>query len=145
MELAEAQRLARRLMDAHGLTRWDLTFDRAKRRAGKTDFTARSISLSAPLVSMYDDDAVRDVVLHEIAHARVGYGHGHDATWKAEAQRIGATPRASITNGPRLPAPYIGTCPHGHRVERFRRPTKPVSCAKCSPTFRPEYMLTWNT
>lgn len=143
MELGDVEAMARSLMRTHGLTSWGFRFDRAKRRAGKTDFSGRYISLSAPLMALYDDDAVRDVILHEIAHARVGSGHGHDATWKAEARRIGATARASITDGPHVPAPYVGTCPRGHRVERFRLPRRPVSCGKCSRTFNPANILTW--
>lgn len=136
---------ARHLMDRHGLAAWTLSFDRAKKRAGITNFSHNAISLSAPLMAIYTPDQVRDVILHEIAHARVGAGHAHDAVWKAEARRLGAHPRASISDGPHVPAPYVGICPRGHRIERFRRPTRPFSCARCSRTFDPRFLFTWNT
>jgi predicted SprT family Zn-dependent metalloprotease len=95
------------------------------------------------LAAVASEAQVRDVILHEIAHVRVGHAHHHDAVWKEEARRLGATPRATLTDGPSLPAPYVGTCPRGHRMERFRRPPGPVSCAVCASSFRPEYVITW--
>ena len=143
MDLQIVQQLARGLMDSHGLEQWDLVFDRARRRAGMTRYNHRVISLSQPLMQLYDETQVRDVVLHEIAHARVGTGHGHDATWKKEARRLGTPARASISEGPRAPAPYVGRCSNGHEVERFRLPRGARSCATCSKTFDSRYLLTW--
>ncbi len=143
MDLQIVQQLARVLMDSHGLEQWDLVFDRARRRAGMTRYNDQIISLSRPLMQLYDEKQVRDVVLHEIAHARVGTGHGHDEMWKKEARRLGTPPRASITEGPRAPAPYVGRCPNGHEVERYRLPRGVRSCATCSKIFDHRYLLTW--
>lgn len=143
MDLQIVQQLARDLMDSHGLGQWNLTFDRARRRAGMTRYNDRVISLSRTLMQLYDEQQVRDVVLHEIAHARVGTGHGHDAAWKEEARRLGTPDRASITDGPRAPAPYVGRCPNGHQTERFRLPLGERSCAVCSKSFDRRYLLEW--
>ena len=96
MDLLHVHKLARGLMDTHGLEQWGLVFDRARKRAGMTKYGDQVISLSQPLMSIYNEKQVRDVILHEIAHARVGSGHRHDEVWKKEARRLGATPRASI-------------------------------------------------
>ncbi|AWE41489.1 SprT-like domain-containing protein [Actinobaculum sp. 313] len=109
--------MARHLMDMHGLQGWDLRFDRARRRAGQTNFTDRFISLSAPLLALYDEDLARQVILHEIAHARVGYGHGHDRVWKAEAEQLGASPTATLHEAPKFP----------------RRGSAPAPWARCTP------------
>lgn len=143
MDLQIVQQLARGLMDRHGLEQWGLVFDRARRRAGMTRYQEQVISLSRPLMQLYDENQVRDVILHEIAHARVGTGHGHGAVWKQEARRLGTPPRASITEAPRPPAPYLGRCPSGHEVERFRLPRGARSCATCSKGFDRRYLLTW--
>lgn len=143
MDISDVRVLARELMDQNGLADWDLTFDNAKRRAGLTNFTARTISLSRAFMSLYSEAGVREVVLHEIAHARVGKAHAHNFTWKAEASRLGAAPQAQLTSGPTPPAPYIGICPNGHRIERFRKPRRTMSCAKCSRTFNPAYTFSW--
>ncbi len=143
MDLPTALTLARTLMDAHGLTRWELTLDHAKRRAGQTNFTRRCISLSRHFLALYDESRVREVVLHEIAHALVGPDHAHDGIWRATAAQIGARPQRCITDGPRPKAPYRGTCINGHTIERYRLPRRPISCATCSARYNPAYAFTW--
>lgn len=143
MELHDAYMLARDLLELHGLGHWNITFDRARRRAGLTNYNTSTISLSRPLTLLFDPDDVREVILHEIAHALVGSEHAHDAVWKAEAARIGATPSASLKNTPQIPHRYIGVCPAGHVLYRHRRTRKLVSCAACSPVFDVDNLIMW--
>ncbi len=144
MDRDEARRLARELMDAHGLGEWTLTFDRAKRRAGMCRSDRREISLSGPLTEVHSAAEVRDTVLHEIAHALVGPGHGHDAVWRREALRIGGSGRrCSSTAEPTIEGDWVGICPAAHRVTRHRRPARPMSCSRCLPTFDPAHLLEW--
>ena len=143
MELQAAYTMAREMLDSHGLHEWDLAYDRARRRAGLTNFTTGTISLSRPLTQLFSEEDVRETVLHEIAHALVGPGHNHDAMWKREAARIGATPRALLSGGPQVPARYIGLCPACHTIHRHRRSRRPQSCAVCCPMFNPDYLFTW--
>ncbi|WP_141676087.1 SprT-like domain-containing protein, partial [Actinomyces oris] len=96
MNLPDVLSLAHSLMEEADVGDWDLAFDRARRRAGQTDHARRRITLSRHLMSLYDETQVRETILHEIAHARVGPSHGHDAVWAAEATRLGATGRRLI-------------------------------------------------
>ncbi|AEG43297.1 SprT-like domain-containing protein [Isoptericola variabilis] len=144
MDLHDAQRLARELMAEHGLDGWRFRFDRARRRAGVCRHDRREIGLSAPLTALYSEADVRETLLHEIAHALVGAKHGHDAVWRATAVRIGASGRRLVSDeAPRVEGDWVGTCPAGHRVTRFRRPARPQACARCSSTFDPRFLLTW--
>lgn len=144
MEREDAARLARGLMAEHGLTGWTFRFDRARRRAGLCRYDRREISLSGPLAELYDEADVREVVLHEIAHALAGARHGHDAVWRATARSIGSTGRRVVREGsPEVEGDWVGVCPAGHRVTRFRRPQRPQACARCSPVFDRRYLLTW--
>jgi hypothetical protein len=132
MDLGEAHRLARTLMDRHGLTDWQLRFDRAKRRAGMCRHHDRTISLSAPLAVLHEEAEVRETVLHEIAHARVGAAEGHSDRWRAEALRIGSNgERCLSADTPSVPGDWRGVCPRGHVVERHRRPERVALCARC--------------
>ena len=144
MEIPQVLALARALMDEHGVGDWELTLDRARRRAGLTDHARHRISLSRALMELYDADEVRETVLHEIAHARVGAAHGHDAVWRAEAVRLGASGRRLVPReAPQVAGRWVGTCPAGHTVSRLRRPTTPLACARCSRRFRLANLLTW--
>ncbi len=88
MNTTAALRLARALLDEHGLRDWRVALDRAKTRAGVTVFGTRTISLSAPLTRVHTEDEVRQTILHEIAHALVGPVHGHAEVWKAKAREL---------------------------------------------------------
>ena len=46
------------------------------------------ITISKPLAELNDDETVKQVVLHEIAHALTP-GHGHDTTWKQKCLELG--------------------------------------------------------
>jgi hypothetical protein len=42
-------------------------------------------------------------------------------------------------------AKWLGACPSGHEIVRFRRPGKPVSCAKCDRRFNTSYLISWRS
>ena len=144
VHLPDVLALARSLMATHGLEDWELDLDRARRRAGQTDHARRRITLSRHLMRLYDEAEVRETILHEIAHARVGASHGHDAVWQAAARRIGSTGRRLVDpHAPRVEGRWRGTCPAGHTVTRMRRPSVPLACAVCARSFRVENLLEW--
>ena len=145
MNLPAVLILARALMEEAGVGDWELGFDRARRRAGQTDHARRRLTLSRHLMLLYDEAQVRETILHEIAHARVGPQHGHDAVWAAEATRLGATGRRLVdAQAPRLRGRWVGRCPAGHEVDRMRRPGSPVSCSRCAARFSMEHLLSWS-
>ncbi|MEE6272082.1 SprT-like domain-containing protein [Georgenia sp. MJ206] len=144
MDLEAARTMGVELMAVHGLSGWTLEFDDAKVRAGLCRFDRRTISLSRPLTVLYGRSQVRETLLHEIAHALAGPGHGHGAVWRATARRIGSTgARCVAPEAPRAPAPWVGTCPNGHSVTRHRQPARASSCTRCSRDFSPDLLFTW--
>ncbi|UFU03246.1 SprT-like domain-containing protein [Ruania suaedae] len=144
MELEAAWTLGRGLLDQHGLTDWRLAFDSARRRAGLCRYDRRTISLSRHLVPLHDEAAVRETVLHEIAHALAGPRSGHGQKWREIAVRIGASGQRCLPpDAPAPPAPWEGRCRAGHVHQRFRRPARPMACARCARRFSPEHLITW--
>ena len=87
-------KMARRLMDEHGLTGWTFAFVEAKRHLGDCHFRHRVIRISRTHGLEGNEEQIRDTMLHEIAHAIAGREAGHGRLWKATARRIGATPWA---------------------------------------------------
>lgn len=145
MDVMVVADLARREMARAGLTPgWSLTWDHARRRAGYCSYKDKKISLSKPLMALYDEAQVREVIAHEIAHALVGPSHGHDRVWAAEARRLGSTGRPSLSADlPRPPAPWRGICPNGHTYERYRRPAQKASCSRCHRGYDRRFLITW--
>lgn len=144
MRTDDATAMAEALLQEHLPASWGFAFDRAVRRAGACDYERRRITVSRHLVERAAVDEVRQVLLHEIAHAQAGHRAAHGPRWRAAAERLGYT-------GGRLHeepiaedrATWTGTCPAGHEHHRFRRPTRPSSCARCSPRFSRSALITW--
>ena len=136
---------ARQALDGAGLPKWQVTWDRARRRAGACDHTRRTLSFSSVLLPLYPEPVVRDVVLHEVAHALAGARAGHGPKWKRVAANLGASPKAQLPGW--LPQPlarWVGTCPAcGAERRLHRRPTRVSACASCSPTFNFDYAHQW--
>jgi len=144
MDLGAAHEMGTELLARHGLVGWTVTFDDAKRRAGVCRYGERVIGLSAPLTRLSAPEAVRDTLLHEVAHALAGPEHAHDAVWAATAAAIGGTAQRCLPeDAPRVTAPWLGVCPAGHTHERHRRPERVAACATCSSAFSVDHLLEW--
>lgn len=144
MDLRDAFALAEDLLDHHGLGAWSVQYDGAKRRAGICRFGPKVIGLSAPLTALHSDADVRDTVLHEIAHALAGPRHGHDATWREIASRIGCSGERCVSEGaPTVEPAWLGVCAAGHTTGRHRRPERVLTCARCCPRFDLAHVLSW--
>ncbi len=138
-------RLAEELIALHLPGRgWSFAFDTAKRRAGACDYTRRRITVSRYLAAMWDEEDVRQTLLHEIAHALAGHKAAHGPRWRAVAQGIGYT-GDRLHHGPIAEerAAWVGTCSGGHVHYRFRRPQSALSCGLCARGFSRAALITW--
>ena len=136
MNLHEAQRLARQLMDKHGLADWSFRFDRSRKRFGMCAAARRLISMSAYLTHLNSEAKVRDTILHEIAHA-LEPGDGHGTRWKARCLALGAKPvrcysSAEIVTPPQPSAAYsIGCTTCQWWSDRRRILGRRLICRRC--------------
>lgn len=125
---------------------WRLEFDSSKRRFGRCSYGPRVISLSRALVALNDEKTVGATIRHEIAHALVGPGHGHDQTWYLMALRCGDDGKRCYSDDTveTPPAPWQATCKKCGAVAKKHRVPKPgrqVSCGRCSKRFDPGNLL----
>lgn len=151
MNLQKARGIARALMNEHGLEDWGLEFDTAKRRFGACHYTKRKITFSTELTKLNEAEDFIDVVLHEIAHAKVGSGHGHNRAWKLEALRVGASPTRCVDNDNiKEPEPkWFLVCPNcDNKQGRYRKAKRKhrAACGDCCRAynggrFSEEYIL----
>ena len=128
--------LARELLAAYGLTGWSFRLNRSKVNLGLCRYGPRTVELSSPFVEHNPEEVVRDTLLHEVAHALVGAGHGHDAAWKAMCLRVGARPERLSFEAAMPEGRWRATCGGCGLVHhRHRRPKRMVGwwCCRCGP------------
>ncbi len=144
MELKDARNLALELMQAHGVGHWNFKFDRATRRFGLCTFTTKTLSLSAPLTELNDEDKIGNVILHEIAHALAGSKAGHGPAWRAVHRSLGGNARRT-ESGVIPPSRYTAVCPKCKTTHnRQRVATRRLWCA-CVGRYNltEELLLVW--
>lgn len=145
-DLDQVRAWAHELIEQHLDSRvWSFAFDHAKMRAGLCDFGKKRISLSRYLAARYDDDEVKQVLLHEVAHALAGAKAGHGTKWRTIARELGYDgSRTHDGSAAADLAPIVGYCPAGHEFYRFRVATRPLSCGRCGRGFNRDNLITWH-
>jgi predicted SprT family Zn-dependent metalloprotease len=124
--------------------KWSFAFDSAKKRLGECKWETNEISLSRYFVDLHSLDEIRQVLLHEVAHALSGPNAGHNKKWKDTATRIGY--RHEKISGEEIgnaTAKFVGTCPNGHKAFRHRKPKSELSCSRCARRFDRRFLITW--
>lgn len=92
MKTEQAIAMALRLMKKHNLSHWTLVLDNSKNNSGYVIHKSKHLGLSQFFLSRDSTHAVRDTILHEIAHALLPRNVMHGAKWKALAKKLGAVP-----------------------------------------------------
>ncbi|MBX3195641.1 MAG: SprT-like domain-containing protein [Schumannella sp.] len=143
-DLVRVRHWADALIRLHLDESWSFGFDNARTRAGLCRYDRKRISVSRLLAARFEDDEIHQVLLHEVAHALAGPRAGHGPRWKSIARDLGyAGSRVHHNSASDELAPWIGHCPAGHPHYRYRRPTREVSCARCSRRFDLRHRITW--
>jgi predicted SprT family Zn-dependent metalloprotease len=146
MDLFMAERNAKLLMAAHGLTDrgWRFQWDNAARRFGQCRYSTKTISMSRQLTMQRSEASVRNTMLHEIAHALVGPGAGHGPIWQAKALSIGCDGKRCSDDQVTVAYKYVAKCQAGHVAGKYLRKPRTItrkSCGKCSTSYNPKYAL----
>lgn len=100
MNVAEAVKMAKALMDEFGLVGWTLELDKAQKRRGQCVHSRKTLKMSEYFIMQNSPQRVELTVRHEIAHALVGpwvirngqhKKAGHGPEWKEMARKCGHT------------------------------------------------------
>lgn len=120
MQQAFAKALALELMDEHGLSEngWSFCFNNNRSTLGLCKYEPKVIELSVHFVDGARMSEVRDIILHEIAHALVGWEAGHGSVWKQKAIQIGGT--GNRCGNMNAPYKFRGECSEHYRSSNRR-------------------------
>lgn len=153
MNIYRAAELAQQLLLEYKLFDWQFRYNRKKHAFGVCHYNLKLIEMSKELVALNSEEDVRDTILHEIAHAIVGIGHGHGPAWKHTARLIGAKTAARYETGliASVPGRWQANCPGCNTL--FHKHRKPKSltrvCLDCYNKYRrvakdtSTLLLTW--
>jgi len=98
IKLHQIKLFALEQMEKWGVSDWNFVWDnKAVQRYGQCRYGSKEIGISKKLASINSLEETKDTVLHEIAHALTGPGHGHDRLWKQKCVLVGARPERCYT------------------------------------------------
>lgn len=143
METYKAAELARTLMNENGLRDWLFEFDRAARRFGACYYGRKKISLSEKLTVLNSEAAVRETLLHEIAHALTPNDRGHGKEWARACWKLGIPANRCFDSSVETPkGQWRATCiVCGKEHTMHRRPKNRRSCRCLGKAFNPATVL----
>jgi predicted SprT family Zn-dependent metalloprotease len=139
MEFNTARTLAFDLLALHGL-RLPIRWSTAKRQLGAIKFknkVAVELVLSKVFIAANEEAAVKDLILHEIAHALVGCENEHNHVWKAKCREIGARPEqyAKLADSNVLPTHQVKCtqceCVYKNLFAASRKDYSQYLCGRC--------------
>lgn len=140
--VAEARAALRDFGHLHpdgNLAGWKIEIDRAKKRLGCCHTAQKVISFSRHFIRLNGVEAMRDTILHEVAHALTPKDRGHGRAWRIMAAKIGAEPRRCNVDAVEPEGRYVVDCPCGSTHDRHKRPPAPGT-RRCK---RSGKLLTW--
>jgi len=151
MTIHQAISLAQNLLnDYTELKHWSVSTNKRKRAFGVCNYTHQKIELSEFLIPHMTDEAIKDTIIHEIAHA-LTRGHNHDYVWRRKCielggngHRVGGDEKYKNASESRQiiekSAKYTLTCPVcGDSHGQHRKSKRSSSCGKCSRYYNEKY------
>jgi predicted SprT family Zn-dependent metalloprotease len=121
------------LMMQHGLNDWTVKLHSKRRVLADCSVRTRTIRYSKHFLTITTPEQLEGVTLHEIAHALVGPGHGHDLVFKRKVIEIGGDPNYSHASvkDPVSTHKYNLICPECGTASKSNR-KRDYICGKCS-------------
>lgn len=96
MDRSKAAQLLRTELDKHQLNDWSIrlnavSLDSRHQYMGLCSHVDKCIILNAHHVDLHEEFDILNTIRHEVAHALVGAGNGHNDTWANKAKEVGCT------------------------------------------------------
>lgn len=118
------------LLQENNLIGWTVEVSRGRRTIGLCSYSDKTIYLSKHHIENDSHDAVRDTVIHEVAHA-LNPLDGHGSKWRNTAIALGGTGNQYHSHSNSYPSKWTTTCINGHTPKIFRWNKNTIYNCKC--------------
>jgi len=148
MDFSAALKLARQIMDQHGCN-LPLRVNGGKTVIGMLmwkknfltgEYIPTRLVLSRYLIVLNDEDQIKEVVLHEIAHFKVNPKNGHNWAWQQMARQLGCKEGRCSVNTNMPEGRYKAECSCGQVYYKHRAGKRVLHsnwfCRKCRGKIR---------
>jgi predicted SprT family Zn-dependent metalloprotease len=147
MKIEDFEKLYNELLVKYNLTDYRLEYYNRKRSLGSCNNFRKLFKFSKCFIEHSEEEIIKQVILHEFAHALVGMNNGHNQIWKLKCIALGCRPKA-INKIAKMPnGRFIFKCPkckkefYYHRISKLLKEGR-TSCGICSNgRFNREYIL----
>ena len=118
MDRTRAHKICKEALVRHGRGNWKvlISSDPNQPYLGLCIYKDKAIVLNAHHIDIHPDAEVINTILHEVAHAIVGPGYGHNDVWATKAREIGCD-NTNPCSHLGLPEHVIDAIRSGHMVE----------------------------
>ena len=114
---------------------WKFKLCNGYSRIGYCNASKKIVSISRELIKNGTDKEIKDVVLHELAHALAPKGAKHNWQWKSLLISIGGDGKRTHSYSLNKPVNYVLTCDCGYVKRNYmKKPSldlKRYSCRTC--------------
>ena len=133
MQKKLAEQFAAEKLLEHKLTqkKWIFSWNTRKKAVGLCNYKRKIIFYSEEFFKISTEAQFKDVILHEIAHALVGPGNGHNEVWKKMCIKIGAKPERLCQGIKLVPYKYSAKCHYCYKKYGCYRKLKNMTARYC--------------
>ena len=141
-KIQEAILICADVMIKNNLDKWTVKVHSRRKALADCSSKLKTIRFSKHFLCIANREQLEGVTLHEIAHALVGPGHGHDTVFKQKCTELGVDSKYANAKaeGISLPYKYSLTCTECFTTTKSNV-KKRYSCSNCFKDGKISYFL----
>ncbi|HPQ80046.1 MAG TPA: SprT-like domain-containing protein [Candidatus Dojkabacteria bacterium] len=123
---------------------WTFEWSNTKRTIGDCNFKAHTIRISRFYLPLMSEEELKDTFLHELAHALLGMGYGHNQMFYDMCRKVGCKNPNKDVDVPLHNYRFKAVCSRcGFTTFKNRRNVNGACPKCCNGVYNKKYLLDW--